>query len=84
MKLDRYGGPAGKDLSPEGTPFEERSLRPEVESQQRKVYSVLKPIEVWGGKISRWYGQPGGGTQFYLGDKSVQDLIDEGYLEEVK
>lgn len=48
------------------------------------IYQVLKPLEVIGGPIAPWFGQPGLGTQFYTGDTgSVLDLIDMGYLARV-
>jgi len=84
--IDRYGHPGGAYLSPEGTPYGARALNPgKKETSDYFVYEVLKPIEVSDGEIAPWFGQPGMGIQYYLGSgKSVQQLIDDGFLKVVK
>ncbi len=42
----------------------------------------MKSLEVDAGTVSPWYGQPGLGKQYDLG-RSVQELIDDGYLRQV-
>lgn len=81
-RIDRFGHPGGKYLSPEGTPFPSRALAPKSVGDKYNVYKVVKPLEVQSGKIAPAFDQPGGGTQ-YKTTKSVQDLIDEGYLVHV-
>ncbi|MBI4356095.1 MAG: glycohydrolase toxin TNT-related protein [Candidatus Omnitrophica bacterium] len=78
--IDRYGGADGSFLAPAGTPFGQRSLPAALESQSLHTYNVLKPLEVDYGKVAGWYGQQGGGMQYDLGKRTVQDLIDSGYL----
>jgi hypothetical protein len=46
-------------------------------------YEVLKALVVRSGTIAPWFDQPGGGIQ-YKTEKSVQQLIDEGYLRMIQ
>jgi RHS repeat-associated protein len=82
--VDRYGGPGGSFLSPQGTPPWARSLPYGAETRPLNAYEVVKPIDVQAGKAAPWFNQPGGGTQYDLGQKTVQDLIDGGYLKPIK
>ncbi|KAL9001736.1 MAG: hypothetical protein Q9188_005296 [Gyalolechia gomerana] len=46
-----------------------------------RIYTVLKRLDVLGGPIAPWFGQPGLGTQFYTGAiGNVRTLIAQGYL----
>lgn len=50
------------------------------------TYRVIKPIEnVLMGKVAPWFGQIGGGIQYYFGKTgyNIQELIDMGYLESI-
>lgn len=82
-KLDRYGGPEGSFLSPQGVPFDQRALAPGSRAGGYYQYEVLKPLPVVQGEIAPAFGQPGGGTQI-LPDLSerfnVDRLVKEGYL----
>ncbi|MBV4476871.1 glycohydrolase toxin TNT-related protein [Pseudomonas botevensis] len=82
-KLDRYGGPEGYFLSPQGVPFDQRALAPGSRAGGYYQYEVLKPLPVVQGEIAPAFGQPGGGTQI-LPDLSerfnVDRLVKEGYL----
>ena len=45
------------------------------------VYVVEKELPVLGGPIAPWFGQPGLGAQFYIGDAgNVLQLIEKGFL----
>lgn len=45
------------------------------------VYEVVKPLEVEGGPIAPWFGQPGLGAQFWVGATgNILALLDLGYL----
>jgi len=86
MYVDRYGGPQGSFLSPEGTPYGKRSLALHSDKADYYVYEVLRPIEVSSGKISPWFGREGGGIQYIkYGEKgkpyTINELIDEGYIK---
>ncbi|POR73030.1 adhesin [Pseudomonas avellanae] len=82
-KLDRYGGPQGSFLSPQGVPFEQRALAPGSKAEEYYEYEVLRPLPVIQGKIAPAFGELGGGTQI-LPDLSerfnVERLVKEGYL----
>ncbi len=78
--VDRYGGTGGTFASPQGTPPEARSLPYGWESNPYNAYKVVKPLEVDAGPAAPWFGQPGGGIQYDFG-RSIQELLDLGYLE---
>ncbi|NLT15561.1 MAG: glycohydrolase toxin TNT-related protein, partial [Clostridiales bacterium] len=81
--IDRYGSTLGRFAAPQGTPASARSLPPGVEFKPLHRYEVVKPFDVDAGTAAPFYGQPGKGIQYDLG-RSVQDLLDEGYLRVVK
>lgn len=82
MTLDRYGPETGSFLSPEGTPFEQRSLFPGTQETGYNIYEVVKPIEVNAGTAAPWFEQPGGGVQ-YQTPMSIESLIDGGFLRRI-
>lgn len=77
--LDRYGAEGGRFLAPAGTPFEARAMPPSSRDRPLTKYKVLRPLPVDAGPAASWFDQPGGGTQF-LTDRSVSDLIRDGYI----
>lgn len=81
--VDRYGGTAGRYISPQGVPVGARSLPLGVANSLLNTYQVLKPFDVYGGSAAPAFNQQGGGMQYYL-DSSVQDLSDQGYLGKVE
>lgn len=80
--VDRYGGSGGTFVSPEGTPFEGRSLRSTAINSPYNVYEVVKPVTVQGGIAAPAFGYGGGGIQYEFGSP-IQDLIDQGILKRV-
>lgn len=82
--VDRYGSLGGSFLSPQGTPSWARALPYGAETRQLRAFEVMKPFEVDAGYAAPWFGQRGGGVQYDLGRRSVSDLIDGGYLRELK
>ena len=60
-RIDRYGPPAGKFASPEGTPYGERALAPGANPEDYHVYVILKPVEVQSGTVYPWFDEVGGG-----------------------
>ncbi|MGG1312690.1 TNT domain-containing protein [Cohnella laeviribosi] len=82
-RIDRYGLETGKFVSPEGTPYEMRSLAPGTETKPYTVYEVVKSLDALGGKIAPWFDQPGGGIQYKF-DQSIKELIEGGYLRRVE
>jgi hypothetical protein len=81
--VDRYGYEGGTFVSPEGTPYENRSLAPGTETKPYNVYEVVQPVEVQGGEVAPWFGQPGGGIQYEFSD-SIENLVNAGVLRRVK
>jgi RHS repeat-associated protein len=90
-RIDRYGGyfddsgnfiDEGTFASPEGVSFPERALPPNNASKPYSVYEVVKPFKVQAGPAKPWFGQPGKGMQYEL-PKSIQELIEEGYMIKV-
>jgi Tuberculosis necrotizing toxin len=81
--VDRYGGPGGSYVSPDGTPFSERGLPSYYENSQPYYrYEVVEPVTVRGGIAAPAFGSSGGGVQYQFGT-SIQDLIDSGMLKQV-
>jgi hypothetical protein len=83
--ITRYGSDLGKYASPLGTSLPARAL-PLGANASISGYEVIKPIEnVVAGPIQGWFGQPGGGVQYYLGagGRTIQSLIASGHLLEL-
>ncbi|KUM52366.1 hemagglutinin repeat-containing protein [Rheinheimera sp. EpRS3] len=80
VKVDRYGGPQGTFVAPDGTPFPLRALPNSSETKPLNIYEVVLPIQVDAGNAAPWFNRPGGGVQFEL-PKTVQELIDSGHLK---
>ncbi|KAK2590111.1 hypothetical protein QQS21_012209 [Conoideocrella luteorostrata] len=91
--VDRFGGENGYFLAPAGTLYTERSIPPSnlntqsssgTKQQNFYVYRVLKPFEVLSGPIAPWFGQPGGGVQYYTKSSgNIGELKSQGKLEDV-
>ncbi|MFE7611255.1 TNT domain-containing protein [Streptomyces celluloflavus] len=90
-QLDRFGRPDGRFLSPFKTAYAQRAIPPsnlrtypkDVECNYHR-YEVVKPFAVQTGKIAKWFGQDGGGTQKVLEkNDSVQNHITSGDLKDV-
>ena len=79
-RIDRYGSDLGRYASPEGTPSPQRSLPYGYEASPYRTYEVVQQITVESGKVGPWFGQPGGGTQYYFPSRFTE-LIDEGVLK---
>ena len=78
-RIDRYGSNRGSFVSPEGTPFRNRGLPSSRAGDPYSSFTVKKPITVRGGIAAPWTDSPGGGVQYLL-PRSVQDLLNEGFL----
>jgi len=82
----RFGPVGGRYLADPGTAWYQLSLpyrNPCYAGRAAPTaYVVLRRIEgIQMGPAAPWFGQPGGGTQYYLGeDRSVGDLIRDGFL----
>ncbi|MDO3399725.1 TNT domain-containing protein [Mycolicibacterium neoaurum] len=81
--FDRFGPGFGQFGSPVGTEFSARGLPPNSLDAGYHRYEVVRPIPIWEGPIAPAMGQPGGGLQYYF-PRSIVDLVNAGYLREVK
>jgi hypothetical protein len=72
-KVDRFGPPQGTFLSPVGTSYSARALKPGTMTNDYYVYEVLRPLPVKAGEVKSWFGESGGGMQYRL------DAIDGAY-----
>ena len=81
-RIDRYGYDAGTYVSPEGTPYSQRSLAPGTVNKPYTVFELVKPIEVQSGKIAPWFGEEGGGIQYKF-NIPISELLEQGVLKKV-
>jgi hypothetical protein len=83
VEIDRFGQPDGNLTYAGGTPFPLRSLVPEWISRPYHVYRLQQPLQALAGVAVPWFGQPGGGTAYLL-PKSIEELVTDGTLVEVR
>ena len=83
VEVDRFGQPDGNLTYAGGTPFPLRSLVPEWISRPYHVYRLQQPVQALAGVAVPWFGQPGGGTAYLL-PKSIDELVADGTLVEVR
>jgi hypothetical protein len=81
--VDRFGTPGGNLVYAARTPYENRSLPPEWINSGYHVYRLQRPLRALTGVAVPWFEQPGGGTAYVL-PRSVQELLDDGTLVEVR
>lgn len=81
-KIDRFGDPDGRFVSPKDVPYHERGLPPGNLDAGYHTYRVDKEIPVWAGTAAPAQGMPGGGTQ-YLSPYTIEQLIAGKYITEV-
>jgi RHS repeat-associated protein len=82
--IDRYGRPSGRYAGQPGTTISERGMPKGSESLEYHRYKVLKPIDAEIGPAAPVsdFGASGGSTQ-YLFNKSIEKLVQEGFLVEI-
>ena len=78
--IDRYGNEKGRFVSPKGTSYNARSLRPGTSRLSRKTYVVNKPLEVKAGTAAPAFNRPGGGIQYKL-PYTVEELLAKEVLK---
>jgi hypothetical protein len=89
-KIDRFGPPQGTFLSPTGTSYSARALKPGTMADDYYVYEVIRPLPVKAGEVRPWFSETGGGTQYRLNEidgirRSPSTLTkgEEPYLREI-
>jgi hypothetical protein len=80
--IDRFGSPAGRVFSADGTEFTRRSLPPDSLAAGYRRYRVVRELPVWRTLSAPWFGQPGGGER-YRATYSATELVALGYLEDI-
>jgi len=69
-RISPTGSDSGQFAAPPGTPFEQKGLPPDRLSDDFSTgrYEVVRklPDDVKMGDTAPWFGQPGGGTQYYF------------------
>lgn len=89
-ELLRYGSPGGSFTAPKGTAYEALSLPYEKDSMEYNEYRVIADgvyVEICRaerGRAAPLFDQCGGGVQYFHGEKSVQNLLDEKKLERIE
>jgi len=80
--LDRYGSPSGRFLGEPGATVSERGMAQGSEYMQYTQYRVIKPFDAQVGPAAAVpeFGASGGATQ-YLPVTTVEQLVQDGYLE---
>ena len=61
-------------------PYSDKFADPTVQYHR---YKVVKEFDVESGKIAPAFEQPGGGIQYYIEKKDIDELIKSGYLIEL-
>lgn len=64
--IDRFGPPRGSFLSPEGTPYSARAIKPGAMRDDYYVYEIPEPFTVKAGEVRPWFGEVGEGLQLRL------------------
>lgn len=78
--IDRYGGEGGSFASKPEASYAQRSLPYDPATVPYRQYEVLKPLPTMESETAPWFDQPGGAPQYRF-DKSLRDLVDEGFLK---
>jgi len=80
--VDRYGNPSGRFLGEPGSTISQRGMALGSEGMPYTQYQVIKPFEAQVGPAAAVpkFGASGGATQ-YLPSRTIQQLIDDGYLK---
>ncbi|MFN7811602.1 MAG: TNT domain-containing protein [Planctomycetia bacterium] len=80
--LDRFGSADGRFLGEPGASISARGMAPGTEQMPYNQYRVLKPFATQAGPAAAVpaFNAKGGAKQ-YLPGMTIQQLLDEGYLE---
>jgi filamentous hemagglutinin len=78
-KFDRYGYGGGRFVSPAGTSYRGRALRPGSDKLPYNTYEVIFPLQVKYGPARAWFGYEGGVAQMLLPD-SIDNLLARGWI----
>ncbi|WP_027941053.1 TNT domain-containing protein [Amycolatopsis taiwanensis] len=86
--IDRFGSNGGRFFSPFGAPFSQRALPPssldtldQAHPFGYHVFRVIAPFTVQAGTSAPWFGQPGGGLQYFSPTMNADQLIAGNLVE---
>lgn len=82
-EIDRFGSQGGRYTSPVGTPYSARALPPGSNGKPYSVYRIERPVTVQAGRVLPFYGEAGGGTQYYM-PTSMANLVSTGAVTRVQ
>ena len=91
IELDRFGGyvdeagefrDRGTFFGDAGADYSSRALPPGTDQKPLKKYKVVKDLPVDKGGATPWFDEIGEGMQ-YKTDLSVEELVEQGYLEPI-
>ncbi|WP_280231063.1 TNT domain-containing protein [Nocardia cyriacigeorgica] len=80
--LDSFGSTYTRLMYDMGTPFVERSLPIDYAHSGYRRWRVISEMPVWAGPVAPWFGQRGGGTQYFT-VMPVVDLVGSKFIEEI-
>ena len=82
--IDRFGKPSGRYAGQPGATVSERGMAQGADLAPYRKYEVIQPLpaEVGPAAPVPEFGATGGATQYKF-DKSVNDLVTDGYLREI-
>jgi nicrotizing toxin Mtb-like protein len=78
-RLNRFGGPHGRFVSPENVPMPMRALPHDAALSQYRVYEVVQALTMQSGQIAPAFGKIGLGIQHIL-PKPASELVADGVL----
>lgn len=81
-EVDQFGPAFSRFVYPPHTSFPQRSLPPDYLDAGYHRYRAVRRVPVWAGPVGSAFGQPGGGTQYFMLEATI-DLVHRGYLEEL-
>ncbi|OJZ92000.1 hypothetical protein ASPFODRAFT_201825 [Aspergillus luchuensis CBS 106.47] len=91
QRLDRFGKKDGQYLADTDASYAQRSIPPNNLNKRDGpgntvnnywVFEVIDSFDALESPIVPWFGQPGGANQWFV-EQGVQNLIDNGFLQEV-
>ncbi|MFC9896550.1 TNT domain-containing protein [Nocardia sp. NPDC127579] len=80
--VDSFGTTFSKLLYDSSTPFSARSLPVDYLRSGYRRWKVRTTTPVWAGPVAPWFGQPGGGEQYFT-LMPIVDLVGAGFIEEI-
>ena len=83
--IDRFGPPKGRFAGKPGATISERGLPPGTENTEYHLYEVLKPLPSKAGPVApvKEFSATGKAEQYRF-EKTIEQLLNDGFLRELK